>query len=60
MEIVSRIEEMEAKSVDVKTVLDLSRKWRTATFEEKRGVCSILIDRIIMDKDGNAEIVWNC
>ena len=60
MEIVSRIEEMEAKSVDVKTALDLSRKWRTATFEEKRGVCSILIDRIIMDKDGDAEIVWNC
>jgi len=54
-----RIDELENNKIDAKKVVDLSKKWKTASFEEKRGVCQILINRIIIDKNGNAEIVWN-
>ena len=54
-----RIDELENNEIDAKKVVNLSKKWKTASFEEKRGVCSILVNRIIIDKDGNAEIVWN-
>ena len=59
MELLMRIDELESKVVDVKTAINLSKKWKTASFEEKRGVCSIIINRIIIDEYGNAEIVWN-
>lgn len=58
-ELLLKIEELENTEIDVKQAINLSKKWRTATFEEKRGVCGILINRIIIDEDGNAEIVWN-
>lgn len=58
-EIQFKIDELESKEVDVKTAVNLSKKWKTASFEEKRGVCSIIVNRIIIDEDGNAEIVWN-
>lgn len=58
-EIQFKIDELESKEMDVKTAVNLSKKWKTASFEEKRGVCSIIVNRIIIDEDGNAEIVWN-
>lgn len=57
--LLERIEEIESTKVDVKTVVNLSKKWKTASFEEKRGVSSILINRIVIDRDGNVEIIWN-
>ncbi len=59
IELLSKIDEFENASLDVKTAVNLSKKWKTATFEERRGVCNILISRIIIDDNGNAEIVWN-
>lgn len=58
-ELLLKIDELENKEIDIKQAVNLSKKWKTASFEEKRGVCGILINRIIMDEDGNAEIVWN-
>jgi len=58
-ELLLKIDELENTEIDVKQAINLSRKWKTASFEEKRGVCAILINRIIIDEDGNAEIVWN-
>ena len=58
-EILLKIEELENTEIDVKQAINLSKKWKIASFEEKRGVCSILINRIIIDEDGNVEIVWN-
>lgn len=59
VEILSEIDELKSREVSARNVLSLSRKWKTADFEQKRGVCSILINRIIIDVDGNAEIVWS-
>ncbi len=58
-ELLLKIEEFENTEIDVKQAINLSKKWKTASFEEKRGVCGIIINRIIIDADGNAEIVWN-
>ena len=58
-EILVKIDELSSKEIDTKTAVNLSKKWKNASFEEKRGVCSILVNRIIIDEDGNAEIVWN-
>ena len=54
-----KIDELKNSEIDVKQAINLSKKWKTASFEEKRGVCSILVNRIIIDENGNAEIVWN-
>lgn len=58
-ELLLKIDELENKEIDVKQAINLSKKWKTASFEERRGVCRILINRIIIDENGNAEIVWN-
>ncbi|MBE6913022.1 MAG: hypothetical protein E7473_10910 [Ruminococcaceae bacterium] len=58
-ELLSKIDEIQNSEIDVKQAVNLSKKWKNATFEEKRGVCAILINRIIIDEDGNSEIVWN-
>ena len=39
---------------DTRQAVNLSKRWKNATFEEKRGVCRILIERIIIDNDDNA------
>lgn len=58
-ELLLKIDALENTEIDVRQAINLSRKWKTASFEEKRGVCAILINRIIIDEEGNAEIVWN-
>ena len=58
-EILLKIDEIENAEIDVKHAVNLSKKWKTASFEEKRGVAAILLNRIIIDDVGNAEIVWN-
>ena len=58
-ELLLKIDELENMEIDAKQAINLSKKWQTASFEEKRGVCGIIINRIIIDENGNAEIVWN-
>lgn len=58
-ELLEKIDELQTQAIDTKSVINLSKKWKTASFEEKRGVCNVLIDKIIIDNDGNAEIIWN-
>lgn len=59
VELLAQIEELKNKELDNKAVFSLSKKWKTAKFEEKRGVCDVLIHQIVIDNDGNTEIVWN-
>ncbi len=58
-ELLLKIDELEHAETDGKTVINFSKQWKTASFEEKRGVCMILINRIVIDENGNAELVWN-
>lgn len=54
-----KIKEVQNTEIDFKTGINLSKKWKYASFEEKQGVCQILINQIIIDKNGDTEIVWN-
>ena len=58
-ELLLKIDELENAEIDVKRAVNLSKKWKAASFEEKRGVASVLVNRIVIDENGNAEIVWN-
>ncbi len=59
LQIGEKIEELQSKEVDNKAVINLSKKWKNANFEEKRGVCSVLVNKILIDGNGDVEIVWN-
>lgn len=59
LDILSKIDELQSKEIDTKAAVNLAKKWRIASFEEKRGVAGILIDRIIVKENGDTEIVWN-
>lgn len=58
-EICARIEELECGTHRKNPSINLPRKWKNASFEEKRGVCNILISKILIEKNGDTEIVWN-
>lgn len=58
-EVLIKIDEIENTEIDTKAAINLSKKWKTASFEEKCGVCNILINRIIMNENASMEIVWN-
>lgn len=57
--ILLKIDELESIETDTKSVVNLSKKWKTASFEEKRAVCNVLINHIVIDENGNSEIIWN-
>lgn len=58
-ELVIKINEIKNADIGITTDINLPNKWKFASFEEKRAVTAILVNRIIIDIDGNAEIVWN-
>ncbi len=57
--ILLKIDELECIETDTKSVVNLSKKWEKASFEEKRAVCNVLINHIVIDENGNSEIIWN-
>lgn len=58
-EVSERIETLEEESTEVIRTVSLSKRWKKATYEERRSVCQLLIHQIRMDADGDAEVVWN-
>lgn len=57
--ILEKIESLENEAEEVVNVINLSKKWKTANFEEKKAVCTLLIDKIYIDSDGAVEVIWN-
>ncbi len=58
-EISDKIEALESKETEVISVINLSKKWQIACYEERKAVANLLIDKIYISKDGSTEIVWN-
>lgn len=54
-----KITEIEEDGRNKKTAINLSKKWKNASFEEKRGVCGALINRIVISENGDITIEWN-
>lgn len=57
--ICEKLDALSSKNTEIQTVMDFSKKWQKASFEEKRAVARTLIHHIFIDKDGSVEIVWN-
>ena len=58
-DILVKIDVLENEEREIINVINLSKKWRTADFEERKAVCNILIHKILINTDGNCEIIWN-
>ena len=57
-ELLDKIEALEDSMKDVIGVVNFSDKWKTAGFEEKKAVCHLLIEKIYINEDGSAEVIW--
>ena len=44
---------------ELETVIDLSRKWKKAKYQEKKAVAGVLIRSIVIKEDGSLEVIWN-
>lgn len=58
-DILSKIETLENEESEIISAINLSKKWRTANYEERKAVCNILIHKILLNEAGNCEVVWN-
>ena len=57
--ILSKIDMLENEESEVVSVINLSKKWRTASYEERKAVCNILIHKILVNETGDCEVIWN-
>lgn len=46
-------------SNDTAAAVEPAKYWKTAGYEKKKAVAMIMIHNIIIDEEGNAQIVWN-
>ncbi len=58
-ELTEKIEKLENEENEIISVINLSKKWKTANTEERKAVCNVLIHKIFISEDGNCEVVWN-
>lgn len=58
-ELAEKIEKLENEENEIISVINLSKKWKTANTEERKAVCNVLIHKILISEDGNCEVVWN-
>lgn len=57
--ILSKIEMLENEESEMISIVSLSKKWKTANYEERKAVCNILIHKILISEDSDCEIIWN-
>lgn len=57
-ELLDKIEALEDSMKEVTGVVNFADKWKTASFEEKKAVCHLLIEKIYINEDGSAEVIW--
>lgn len=58
-EVCDKIEVLESAETEVISVINLVKEWQNASYDEKKAVVNVLIDKILISEDGSVEIVWN-
>lgn len=58
-DILSKIDTLEQEQRNTLGTVNLSKKWKTANYQERKAVCNILIHKIIISESGDCEIIWN-
>ena len=54
-----QMEEINDSGEESDIVIDLAHSWRSADYNCKKSVAMIMIHKIIISEDGNAQIIWN-
>lgn len=54
-----QMEEINDNGEDTDIVINLAHSWRSADYNCKKSVAMIMIHKIIISEDGNAQIIWN-
>ena len=57
--ILRKIDTLENEEGEIVSIINLSKKWKSANYEERKAVCNLLIHKILINEDGNCEIIWN-
>lgn len=58
-EVVDKIEAIKTTESEVVSVINLVGEWQKSSYDEKKAVVNLLIDKIIISEDGSVEVVWN-
>ena len=58
-DIIYEIDNLENEESEIISIIDLSKKWKTANYEERKSVSNTLIHKILISNDGDCEIIWN-
>lgn len=54
-----RLAKIEAIVSDMEPIMKITDAWESADYDAKKKVVSVLIDKILIDDSGNAEVKWN-
>lgn len=54
-----QIDTLHSKNEETDSVINLAKCWKTADYNHKKAVAMIMIDKIIINNDGDAKIIWN-
>ena len=58
-EVSDKIEALESAETEAISVINLVKEWQNASYDEKKAVVNVLIDKILIAEDGSVEVVWN-
>lgn len=58
-DIIGKIERLENEESEMVNVINLSKVWKKASYEERKAVCAIMIHKIFINDSGKCEIIWN-
>lgn len=57
--ILCKIDGLENEESEIVSIVNLSKKWKSASYEERKAVCNVLIHKILISEDGDCEVIWN-
>ena len=57
--LLDRMDELSVTNTPPLETIDLVRRFRRATFAEKRAICDILVKAVVIAENGDPEIIWN-
>lgn len=58
-ELYDRIDSIKASADEAGAVIDFARSWKSADYDRKKAVASIMIQKIVINEDGSVKIIWN-
>ncbi len=57
--LLERMDEIRRKASETAAVVDFAESWKTADYECRKSITSLMIHQIIISEDGSVNVVWN-